>query len=86
MLQENEHYAAEIDDAFKCYYSERGCFKIPIRMVGILSEASERGAAIVDAVMLCRDHAATFQPSGNVIFDKLIVEDETLTFLTKNGI
>jgi hypothetical protein len=85
--EQTERYAETLDDAFKCYYSDKGCFKIPVRL--IVEKPSMdvlRGGVIeTDAVLLCRDHASTFVVKDALI-DKQIVTDEMLKQFEEWGI
>lgn len=67
------------DQLTHCYASTRGCKKMPVRM---LSEISPEGDGIIDMVMLCEDHAATYKPKGKVLWDG-ILSDENIDAVKK---
>jgi len=68
----------------ECYASTRGCKKLPVRMLVELP----KGDDIADAefVMLCRDHSATYVPTGTVISDQMLLSDENLKKFNEYGL
>jgi hypothetical protein len=88
MKTAKKHYANNLEDAFlKCYYSEKGCNKFPVRMVAFATgETAADGKPILDGVMLCLDHSATYQPDGKVVVDKILANESTVEFLRSHGI
>lgn len=64
------------DNLTSCYASTKGCKRFPVRMV---YEMGKDG--IVECVMLCPDHAATYQPEGEVLSDTMLAEGQNLELL-----
>lgn len=64
------------DQATHCYASTRGCKRFPVRMIYELEKDNT-----VAMVMLCPDHAVTYQPEGTVLSDSMLAEGENLELL-----
>ena len=83
----NEHDATSMEDGLlRCYYSERGCFKIPVRMIveKPTSIPKEGEPAEVEAIMLCREHSTAYVPK-DVLIDQVFVSDEVLKSFEEMG-
>lgn len=79
MTKKMDFAEAMADQLTHCYASTRGCKKLPVRTV---FEMSPEGGGIIDMVMLCEDHAATYKPEGVVLSDK-ILSDENIDAVKK---
>lgn len=57
----------------ECMHSSHGCKKLPVRMI---VEMGTDGEVDAEIVLLCKDHASTYQPEGTVLSDEMIVPDK----------
>lgn len=67
---------AMADQLTHCWASTKGCKKMPVRMIYETAKDNT-----VDMVMLCSDHAAIYQPEGEVISDTLLGDESTREML-----
>lgn len=79
-MPEVDFAEAMADQATHCYASTQGCKRFPVRMI---YEMSADQSGVVDMVMLCPDHAATYKPEGRVISDTMLAEGENLKLLSE---
>lgn len=68
------------DHLTSCYASTQGCKRFPVRMV---YELGKDGT--VECVMLCPDHATTYQPEGQVLSDTMLAEGDNLKTLMETS-
>jgi hypothetical protein len=71
-MDKDEFAEALADQLTHCWASERGCKKLPVRMV---AEIAPEGNGTIDMVMLCEDHAVTYRPEGVIISDQTLSDE-----------
>jgi hypothetical protein len=69
----------------ECYASERGCKRLPVRMV-VETPKNDPDGADAEIVMLCREHSATYISRGTVIQDQMLISDDNLTMFAEHGL
>ena len=84
-----ERDCRDLSDALTCYYSDHGCFKIPVRLIVEKPPTDivpRKGQTVeVEGIMLCREHSATYVVKDALI-DQLLVSPEMLKQFEEMGI
>lgn len=68
----HEHYAETASDALSCYFSEKGCRQLPVRMVGERRLGGLQHE--LDIVLLCPAHSAVYVCTKAVIDEPITQE------------
>ncbi len=79
-LTKDDAANAMADFMTHCYASTKGCKRMPVR---VIYEVSPNESGVVDMVVLCPDHAATYRPEGRVISDAMLAEGDNLKLLNE---